>query len=124
MYEQLLPRRDEQIATMEMLAIALLGGSFDGLVRGELLLLFIDSDGVRHALLRGTGGPPEVTMLVGGFWLAMAQLSAATYAARVESKANIADAPTRDDIPVLQSLGAVECPSFWPEWAKSFWVMP
>ena len=124
LWNQMLLRHDNQITVQEMLAVVLLMGTFRDVLRGALLLLFIDSDGVRHALQRGTGGPPEVALLVGKFWLEAAELHLGAYTARVESKANIADGPTREDVSVLLSLHATQHRAVWPEWAQSLWAMP
>ena len=98
MWNQLSPRVDDQIRTQEMLAVALLIGTFPDILSGSLVRVVIDDDGVRHALQRGTGGAPEVAPLVGILWLHAAETRTVWYAARVESKANIADGPTRYDL--------------------------
>ena len=41
---------------------------------------------------------------------------------RVESKANVADGPTRDFLDVLVALGAVRLPALLPGWLNALWT--
>ena len=66
---QSLLRHDNQITAQEMWAVVFTNGYVRDVWRGALLLLLIDDDGVRHALRRGTGGPPAVALLGRKFWL-------------------------------------------------------
>ena len=76
------------------------------------------------ALLKGGGKALEINLPIGRFWLAMAKHRIGFYAARVESKANIADGPTRHDLSEVEELGAQWCEPTLPSWAYDLWSIP
>ena len=41
---------------------------------------------------------------------------------RVESKANVADGPTREKLEILVKLGAEWCEPLMPHWMRNLWV--
>ena len=59
-----------------------------------------------HAVLNGAGGPPEVHFSIVRLWLFAAEQGIDLHALRVESKANVSDGPTREDLSVVMALGA------------------
>ena len=122
--DQLLPRGDEQIGFQELLGVLLAAFTFGHLLRGSLWTAFIDNDGVMLALTAGGGGSDEVHYAIGRLWLYVAEINCDLHALRVESKANIADGPTRDDLSLVNALGARFIPPRLPDWLESLWEGP
>jgi len=122
LWDQFIDRKDHQIGVQEALGVALLFGTFGDMLTGKLVLCFVDNDGVRHSLTKGTAKAPEVRHVAGELWLECARRQVALFLARVESKANIADDPSRGDVTLLTSLGAVRREAVWPGWAKNLWT--
>ena len=81
-----------------------------------------DNDGVLHAIANGGGGGPETHVCVGQLWLEVAAHDASLFVARVESKANIADGPTRDTFHHLSSIGAQFVEPVLPAWITQLWT--
>ena len=119
---QLLERRDQQIGFQEMLAMVLGIATFTDLLRGTLLLNFCDNDGVRVSTQKGGGASPEVSHLVSHVWRTCASEQIALYVARVESHANLADAPSRGHFEDLRTLGATYVKAVLPPWAQDLWA--
>ena len=63
-------------------------------------------------------------MLAGSTWLQLASWRTVLYTARVESKANVADGPTRDDFSLVARLQAAFVQPVWIQWAYQFWTLP
>ena len=124
LWELLLDRGDHQIQFQELLGILLVWGTFCHVLKGAAWLAFVDNNTVLHALLKGGGGGPESHMCVGRLWLELAKAGVSLHVGRVESAANIADGPTRDDLATLASLKAQWVPPLLPEWAADFWSGP
>ena len=120
-WDQFLERGYNQIGCQEMLAVGIGFYTFESLVRGTHCLAFVDHEGVRAALQHGGTRAPEVSMLVHHFWQAVAQSSVAWFTARVESKANVADGPSRDNFSEMIALEAICQPVRWPPWALQLW---
>jgi hypothetical protein len=60
-------------------------------------------------------------LLIGIVWLHLADADCDLCVGRVESKANIADGPTRDYLFDLEALGAVFVSPSLPEWIQDVW---
>ena len=75
-------------------------------LQGSLWVEFGDNHGVTHALEKGSAHNNECNLVIGKIWLRVAAIHADLHAARVETHANIADGPSRDDFTGMQSLGA------------------
>ena len=58
---------------------------------------------------------------VGKLWLGLYQSQVALFCQRVESKANIADGPTRHDFAQVQAIGAVFSEPRLPEFVQKVW---
>ena len=121
LWQQLLTREDHQIGFQELLGVLLAMATFMPWLQGKLWTAYLDNDGVLAALVNGAGGGPEVHMAIGHFWLLMAKMQVGFYGARVESKANLADGPTRDSFEDLGKLGAVFVEPLLPEWLQDMW---
>ena len=75
-------------------------------VERALWLAFVDNDGLLHALTKGRGGGPESCACIGRLWLELAYCQTDLHCGRVESEANIADGPTRDQFEFAGQLKA------------------
>lgn len=117
----LLDRGDHQIGFQELLGIILVWGTFEHLLQGALWLAFVDNDGVLHALTKGGGGGPESFACIGKLWLELAYGQTDLHCGRVESAANIADGPTREQFDLLGQLKATWVPPILPPWVQRMW---
>ena len=66
-------------------------------MRGKNVLIFVDSESVEGALVKGYSSTEDISELVGHFWLRAAALNVCIYIDRISTDANIADAPSRPD---------------------------
>ena len=123
-WEQLLPRRDEQISMQEFLAIPLLLSTLHAVLANQLLLLAVDNQGVLGAMVSGRAGVDDLNMGVGKLWLMIADAGISVHIVRVESKANIADGPSRDYLDLLHELNAVFVDPVLPQWVRTLWQWP
>ena len=107
--------RTNQIAPVELfapvLALELLGEK----LRGKKVLLFVDSEPVEGALVKGYSALQDMSELTRVFWEEAAKLKALIYIDRVPTDSNPADLPsrkTKEDR--YQNLGWVEVKRPWP----------
>ena len=85
----------------------LLGLSLWGhLVRGELLLVFLDNEGARHSWISGSADSFHARRMIHKGTLLEAELAVGTHFARVPTFSNIADAPSRLDFLKCIEMGA------------------
>jgi len=120
-WNQLLPRRDHQIGVQETLAIVLGLYTFLEFLRGALVVCFCDNDGVKASMSRGASVCPESSAMVGVLWMLAARERIGLYIVRVESKANIADAPSRGELSPMRELEAHFVTPQLPSWLKDVW---
>ena len=78
-----------QIALQELIAVVMLVATFGEELRGCELSLYIDSDAVLGALLKGGCRAEDANLIIGRVWLWFAQEQIAIEIWRVESKANV-----------------------------------
>ena len=123
-WNQLSPRKDHQIGFQELLGVLLSLGTFESLIAGSLWTAFVDNDGVMFSLSHGGGGNPETNIAIGKVWLAFASLRICFYCARVESKANLADGPSRDHLAYIRQLKARYVVPRLPAWVYELWRHP
>ena len=62
---------------------------------GRRCLYFVDNDAARYGLIRGYSPAPASRALIEAFWIDAARAQVATWFARVPTKGNPADAPSR-----------------------------
>ena len=125
LWGQLLPRDDHQVGIQELLAVVLGVYTLAEELDDCLLSLYVDNDGVLGALLHGAGNAPEASIMFGRLWLWVAARGIGLWTFRVESRANVAGAPSRGEFDVLaHTLG--EEPEVrepvWPEWLHDLWA--
>ena len=93
-------------------------------LKGCALTCFNDNDGALGSLLKGSSAPIDMSNVVGYTWLMVNKLSVSMLLGRVESGANIADGPSRNQLMYMQSLGASYVPAVLPDWLHSIWFTP
>ena len=59
--------------------------------------------------------------MVAQIWLTMARYKSALQLGKVESKANVADGPTRESLDLLMSLNAQYVKPTLPLWMRKLW---
>ena len=89
----------------ELLPVVLAQRSWAGRWRGRKIVLFVDNDSARHALIKG-GSPIQASArLVGLFWAGEARAMSYTWTERVPSESNPADGPSRLAFDDMARLG-------------------
>ena len=117
----LLPRLDHNIGTQEMMAVILGVYTWLDTLRDAVLTVYVDNEGVRYSMISGTSRLPEVTLSVARLWHLVADVRMGLLVRRVESKANLADGPTRENLKYLEMLHAIGCRPVLPEWVFDLW---
>ena len=99
-------RSDNQIMSLELLAIAVAMSSFRHLLPRTAIEIFSDNRGAEQAMARGSARQFDHTCLVHGVWAMAAELAASVWVHRVPSSANIADPPSREDYDLVRRIEA------------------
>lgn len=89
--------------------------TFKDLVRGSDLLLFIDSEVVEAALVKGYSSREDLCSLISVFWNLVLELRVRVFIDRVATDANPADWPSRDHLEVGESVGWATWKPRWPD---------
>jgi len=66
-------------------------------IKGRDVIHFFDNDAARYALVKGTSPCLESAWLVQSFWTNESETDSRSWIARVPSRSNIADGPSRGD---------------------------
>ena len=107
--------RKTQIIPVEMLApIVALETFSDRLFRADLFI-FIDSEVVEAALVKGYSSREDLCLLASVFWDLVLRLQARVSIDRVATDANPADAPSRDNLELGSRAGWLTAPAQWPD---------
>ena len=82
------------------------------ILEDRYVIHFCDNSTALGALVKGYSPSGDLLHMTGDYWLRCAKLKCCVFVDRVESKSNIADEPSRPDIPNtgLDKLGAVYTP--------------
>ena len=80
---------------IEMLAPVIVNDAFKEELRGKKVLLFVDSECVEGALVKGYSAKEDLCWLNALFWQQALELDALFYIDRVSTDANISDGPSR-----------------------------
>ena len=107
--------RKTQICMIEMLAAVVAVQTFREEIRGKLVLLFIDSEPVEAALIKGYSAKEDVCELVGIFWELVLELRCSVYIDRVPTDSNPAGNPSRGDVVTGLLCGWITVPSDTPK---------
>jgi hypothetical protein len=94
------------ICQAELIAIPIALATWQSELKDRDLILFIDNDPAREALIRGSSVSPTSSEYVHWCRMLCAGLAISPWYARVASPSNIADAPSRGRFEQLHSLGA------------------
>ena len=121
MLSQLAARQVSQIGFQELLGLVLVTGAFPWAVSGSLWVCLCGNNVVLQALSKKKRAQHGYNLLIGIVWLHLADADCDLCVGRVESKANIADGPTRDYLFDLEALGAVFVSPSLPEWIQDVW---
>ena len=88
-------KKKQKIGQCEILAATAVYSSLPEILRGRRVIHFIDNTSAISCLLHGYSGKPDSALLVNAFHLYNAGLKADIHFEYVESKANVADLPSR-----------------------------
>jgi hypothetical protein len=135
-------RRDNQIMGLELLSISLGLCTFEHLIRGRNVIVHSDNTGsearcecacdipwgvsnwaCQAAIRRGTAIALDHAQLVHTQWTQAAEQGLSLHILRVGTHDNIADLPSRDELTLLLSLGAVPLAPVLREryWEQKTW---
>ena len=109
-----LPRKS-QIAMVEMFAVVVALASFRDLITGSWILIFVDSEPVLGALVKGYSSKEDMCELTGVFWQLALEIRALAYLDRVSTDANPADPPSRNKMDVGTKLGWKSVRAVFPD---------
>ena len=120
--DQLLPRHNH-VASLELLAVVMMQWIFRALLEDTNWLVFIDSECVRQAICNGTmrKAGQDCNLVIGRMWIELCRIRTAFWSYRVESAANPADSPSRNDLSVFDGLRAKERVASMPPWLDELW---
>ena len=106
--------RKTQIVPIEMLAPIVALATFGPMIRGKDIILFIDSEAVEGALIKGYSAREDLSELVSVFWDLALELRVNVYIDRVSTDANPADWPSRNDLVTGRSARWGSLEPVWP----------
>ena len=92
----------------ELLPVALAFGVWGALLADMRVLVFVDNDAARAALIKGSSGSMPSARLVHQAWLAASRHGMSPWFERVPSPSNVADAPSRLDLSCLAGFGLID----------------
>ena len=108
---KLVPRKDAQIAALEMLA-ALMGlHTFADALRCTTVVVWIVNTAAERVFFRGSGRCANHNRIAHLLWSRALEHNVALWFSRVESEDNLADEPTRGKFESLRQLQAQEIPA-------------
>jgi hypothetical protein len=108
-----LPRKN-QIVMIELLGVVMAFEFWHELVRNSSVLLFVDSEPVQGALVKGYSHFEDMCELTGVFWALVDELNALVYIDRVPTDGNVADGPSRNTMQTLTNLGSIRSKTWFP----------
>ena len=126
LWNMLVPRRNHQINARELIAMAVMVGTFAHLLEGKLLTYYGDASGVNSSFLKGANSAvyEDMNRITGRLWLTFARLHCGIHVNQVESAANVSDGPSRQRLTNVIKVGAVWVEPKVPEWLLKFWRLP
>lgn len=99
-------RGDNQIASLELLAIAFGLSTFAKELRGGNIVVHSDNTVAENSVRKGRARSFDHTAVVHSIWAKILELDANMYVVRVASKENLADDPSRERYILLQRMAA------------------
>ena len=112
--EKWIPRKS-QIAMVEMFATVVALSTFAPWIKDSWSLLFVDSEPVQGALVKGYSSKEDLCQLVGVFWRLALEIQVNLYIDRVPTDSNPADPPSRDQLELGRALGWITIDPVFPE---------
>ena len=112
--EKWIPRKS-QIAMVELFATVVALQTFKPWISSSWSLLFVDSEPVQGALVKGYSAREDLCELVGVFWKLALDVHINLYIDRVPTDSNPADPPSRRRLDIGQSLGWDTIPAVFPD---------
>ena len=109
-------RRTNQVSMTEMIAPVIAIDALGERLRGTNTLVFIDSECVEGALIKGYSGKPDLDDVAGAFWALCIAYDVAPYVDRIPTDSNPADDPSRGRYAPLHDAGAVLIDAPPPRW--------
>merc|ERR1711940_493907 len=98
--------RSTQVTMLEMIAPVVAVHALGPRLRDRRILVFIDSEAVEGALIKGYSGKSDLDDMAGAFWALCVAGRVAPYIDRVPTDANPADDPSRNRFDFLYAAGA------------------
>ena len=105
--QQFMQRRDGQIMTLEILAIAIGLSTFAAEITGERLFIFSDNVGAEGACREGKAKQWDHAKLVHGIWTQLLSYRVQPWFLRVPTAENISDCPSREKYNLMKRLGGI-----------------
>ena len=121
LWDQLIPREDHQIGLQELFAVVLAVHTFRPQLEKCLLSVAVDNQGVLHSVIQGRAAAEDANRCIAKFWLDAAEMEIAVHLLRVESFANLAVGPMRDDLSLMTFLNASFVEPRLPCWPSDIW---
>ena len=126
--DDLVQRNDGMIGVLELLAVLLVLETWREALRYARWQAYIDNDGVLYSIINASSKASDVNLIVGKLWRNLHTLATDLIAFRIESKANIGDAPSRledeEELHDLKHLGAEFVNPRLPPFLYTVWVAP
>ena len=105
--QQFRQRRDGQIMTLEILAIAIGLSTFADEIKGERLFIFSDNVGAEGACREGKTKRWDHAKLVHGIWTQLLSYKTQPWFVRVPTAENISDCPSREVYHLMKKLRGI-----------------
>ena len=126
--DDLVQRNDGMIGVLELLAVLLVLETWKDALQYARWQAYIDNDGVLYSIINASSRASDVNLIVGKLWKSLHTLSTDFTAFRIESKANIGDAPSRlndvEELHDLKHLGAEFANPRLPPFLYTIWAAP
>ena len=110
--KQMLSQRKTNIVAFELLAALVPFVAMRNTIVGHRVIHFIDNLAALACVVRGFSKKEDLAALAGRLWFDAALLMLEYRAEYVPSHMNLADGPSRDDVSLLNSMGALEMNSW------------
>ena len=105
----MLKKRKTNIMGYELVAAIFVIIMLDKVIPQQVCIQhYIENQSAKHSVFAGFSRQPDMNELVGMLWHTAAHRSHTYWAERVQSEANLADAPSRQDCRLLKRSGGCE----------------
>ena len=104
-FERFSKRSDNQITTLEVLAIAVGLSTFGEMLVNRRVIIFSDNIGAEGSVRKGASKAWDQSMLIHEIWTLAWKLKMHIWIHRVPSEENISDLPSRESYDLMRDLG-------------------